>query len=118
MSDMTEGETPYCYEFRQAMDVVGSRWSGEILRVLLAGTGRFSQISAAIPGLSDRLLSERLKRFESEGIVKREVDPGPPVRVSYSLTPKGADLVDAFGALSDWAEKWIGDSADPVPSAR
>ena len=60
-----------------------------------------------MPGLSDRLLSERLKELEANGIVVREVHPETPVRIEYHLTTKGMDLSDVIGALTDWADAWV-----------
>lgn len=97
----------FCPRFQRAIELVGRRWTGPILRALLAGDHRFNELLAAIPGLSDRLLAERLRELEEEGIVRRTVDPGPPLRVSYSITEKGSELSAAFCALATWAEKWI-----------
>jgi DNA-binding HxlR family transcriptional regulator len=110
------GFTAFCPEFQTAVEIIGRRWSGAILRALFAGCTRFGEVTTAIPGLSDRLLSERLKELETVGIVRREVTPATPVRVEYHLTEKGRDLVPVVRALSDWAERWAG--ADyPEPAA-
>jgi DNA-binding HxlR family transcriptional regulator len=89
------------------VEIVGRRWSGAVVRALLSGLTRFSDIAAAIPGISDRLLSERLKELEAEGIVRRCVDAEAPVRIAYRLTDKGRALVDVVEALSRWADTWI-----------
>lgn len=89
------------------MSVVANRWTLDIVRALLAGARRFGEISAAIPGLSDRLLSERLKTLEAEGIVSRIVLPETPVRVEYHLTERGTELAEPVAALAAWAERWI-----------
>lgn len=99
--------SPYCERYHRAMSVVANRWTFEIVRALLAGSSRFSEIGAAIPGLSDRLLSERLKTLEAEGIVARTVLPETPVRVEYHLTQRGTELVEPVAALAAWAERWI-----------
>jgi len=99
--------TPFCPRYHRAMEILGRRWTGAIVRALLSGQSRFSQLTASIPGLSDRLLSERLRELESEGIVTRHVIPEKPVRIEYHLTPKGQDLATAVAAVTDWAEKWI-----------
>jgi len=101
-----EGASPICQHFRRAAEIVGRRWNPQILRVLLAGMARFGEIRTAIPGISDHLLSERLKSLEAEGVVRREVTPETPVRIEYSLTEKGAGLADAIEALAAWAERW------------
>ena len=98
---------PFCPYFHHAVELVGRRWSGAILRALLHGMTRFTDITATVPGLSDRMLSERLKELESEGIVERRVYPETPVRVEYQLTPKGRDLAAAIEAISTWAATWL-----------
>lgn len=97
----------FCPRFHTAVEIIGRRWSGAILRAMLSGATRYTDIVAAVPKLSDRLLSERLKEFEAVGIVDRVVIPDTPVRVEYRLTQKGAELAPAFHELADWAEKWI-----------
>src|SRR5262245_35455646 len=96
----------FCPVFHRAIELIGRRWTGAILRVLLGGPTRFSEIAAAVPGLSDRLLSERLKELEAEGIVVRTVYPETPVRVEYALTEKGRDLEGVVTAVSTWADTW------------
>ncbi|CAA9579642.1 MAG: Transcriptional regulator, HxlR family [uncultured Thermomicrobiales bacterium] len=99
--------SPFCPAYHQAVELIGRRWTGAILRVLLSGATRFSDVTTTIPGLSDRLLSERLKQLESEGIVTRTVYPETPVRVEYRLTEKGRALTDVVVAISAWAETWL-----------
>lgn len=77
------------------------------MRVLLRGPRRFNELLAAIPGISDRLLTERLRELEAEDVVERRVLPGPPVRVEYELTVKGQELEGVIRALSTWAERWV-----------
>jgi DNA-binding HxlR family transcriptional regulator len=96
----------FCPHFHHAVELIGRRWTGAILRAMLTGRVRFSDITAAIPGLSDRLLSERLKELESEGIVERRVFPETPVRIEYVLTEKGHALDAAVRAVSEWADAW------------
>jgi DNA-binding HxlR family transcriptional regulator len=95
-----------CPKFHAAIELVGRRWTGAILSAMLLGATRFTDIIHAVPGLSDRLLSERLKELESARIVERIVHPETPVRIEYRLTEKGYELNTAVGALSDWAERW------------
>lgn len=102
--------TTFCPVYHRAVEVIGRRWTGEIIRALLAGTTRFSEFTAAIPGLSDRLLSGRLKDLEAEGIVTRTVIPAKPVRVEYRLTEKGEALASVVQALSAWADTWVGEA--------
>ncbi len=79
-------DVSFCPQFHHAVELIGRRWTGVIVRALMGGAVRFSDVSASIPGLSDRLLSERLKELESEGIVQRLVYPDTPVRIEYRLT--------------------------------
>lgn len=99
--------SPYCAQFTRAIEIVGRRWTGAIVRAMLAGSSRFSEILAAVPGLSDRLLSERLKELEHEGIVERRVTPSTPVRIEYVLTDKGRDLGAVVRVVGSWAESWV-----------
>jgi DNA-binding HxlR family transcriptional regulator len=97
----------YCPRYEQAMSLLGKRWTGLILRALLSGSCRFSSIAAYVPGLSDRLLSERLKELEAEGIVERRVYADTPVRVEYVLTAKGHGLRETVDAVQSWADTWV-----------
>lgn len=108
--DATHFET-FCPRFHHAVELIGRRWSGAIIRAMLGGAGRFSEICATVPGLSDRLLSERLKQLESEGIVSRTVHPETPVRIEYRLTEQGRSLAPALSAISEWAERWLPEDA-------
>jgi DNA-binding HxlR family transcriptional regulator len=95
-----------CPHFHAAIELIGKRWSGAILSALSDGPCRFGQMSQAVPGMSDRLLSQRLRELEAEGLVERKVEPGAPVRVSYALTQKGADLSPALRELRTWGRRW------------
>lgn len=103
--------SPFCPAYHRAIELIGRRWSGVVLRALMAGRTRFSDLAATVPGLSDRLLSERLKELEAEGIVTRTVIPETPVRVEYGLTDKGRALTDVVVAVSAWAERWLDEGA-------
>jgi DNA-binding HxlR family transcriptional regulator len=107
MSTEAPVRSAFCPYFHQAVELIGARWSGAIIRALLAGVTRFSDLAAAIPGLSDRMLSERLKELEAAGVVERRVTPSTPVRVEYRLTKKGRDLADVVESISVWAEGWL-----------
>ncbi len=102
-----EGPLAFCPYYHRAVELIGRRWSGVILRALLGGVERFSDLTAEIPGLSDRLLSERLKELEGEGIVERCVDSASPTRVEYALTDKGRALEPAVRALKSWARSYL-----------
>lgn len=97
----------FCPRYHHAVELLGKRWSGAIVRAMLAGHTRFAKLKATIPGLSDTLLSERLKELEAEGIVVREVTPSTPVRIEYHLTDKGKDLAGVVDALAAWADHWL-----------
>lgn len=96
-----------CPLYHEAIELIGRRWSGAIIRVLMDGPMRFSEVSQAVPELSDRLLSERMKELESRGIVERSVQSGPPVRVQYSLSEMGRELGPAVFELQRWARRWL-----------
>lgn len=96
-----------CPYFHRAIELLGKRWTGAIIRVLLEGPRRFHEILQAVPGLSDRLLSERLRELEAEGIVDRIVYPEMPVRVEYRLTEKGRALEPVIRELHRWADRWL-----------
>jgi len=81
--------------------------SEAILNAMLPGSQCFNELLAIVPGLSDRLLTERLRELEAEGLVRRSVIPGPPVRVSYEMTEAGKDLEPVIRALGKWAERWV-----------
>jgi DNA-binding HxlR family transcriptional regulator len=100
----------FCPHFQKAIELVGKRWSGTILRALLDRPLRFSEISARVPDISDRSLSLRLKELEAEALVMRKVEPAQPVTVGYELTTKGRDLEAAIGAVEHWAHDWVAPS--------
>ena len=93
--------------FQRAIELVGKRWTGAVVRALLPRPARFNQLLTGIPGISDRVLTERLRELELEGIVERLVDPGPPVRVSYRLTSRGRALQPVVQAVDEWATAWF-----------
>ena len=116
--DMTEGilgttmrevghSPALCARFHRASELIGRRWTGAIIFVLLKSRCRFAVLAAAIPDITDRMLSDRLRELEEEGIVERTVVPATPVRVEYALTRKGRALASAIDAITDWAHKWV-----------
>jgi len=111
----TEELSAFCPQYHAAVELVGRRWTGAILRAMMSGVNRFSDLSSTIPGLSDKMLSERLKELESCGIVERHVTPETPVRIEYCLTDKGLALQEVVQSLSDWAERWQEAAPRPVP---
>jgi DNA-binding HxlR family transcriptional regulator len=100
-------QSPFCPRYQFAVELLGRRWAGAILRKLVAGPARFNEILAAIPGLSDRLLTERLRELEREGLVARNVSQDRPLRVTYDLTECGHSLDAIVVSIGDWAERWV-----------
>ena len=98
----------FCPDFHKAVELIGRRWSGAIVREMLAGASRFTDLHDAIPEISDRMLCERLRELEVEGVVARQVFAETPVRVEYHLTDKGLALKGVVAAIGDWADRWSG----------
>jgi DNA-binding HxlR family transcriptional regulator len=99
--------TAVCARFHEAVELIGARWTGAILQVLMRGRTRYADVRSAVPEISDRMLSERLRELEQAGIVLRFVSADPPVRVEYELTEKGRALEPALKAIGAWAEQWV-----------
>ncbi len=110
-ADQAQPRGNCCPLYHEAVELVGRRWTGAILRVLMDGPLRFSEIAQAIPELSDRLLSERVKELEGRGMVERTVIAGPPLRVQYELSTMGHELEPALAELQSWARRWLGGRA-------
>jgi DNA-binding HxlR family transcriptional regulator len=104
-----------CARFHKAIELIGGRWTGPILQLLLSGPLHFAELRDSIPNISDRMLSERLRELEQEGLVARCVRPAPPIRVEYGLTEKGRELQASLVAVGKWAERWI--ALPPAPPA-
>jgi DNA-binding HxlR family transcriptional regulator len=119
----TQEPQAFCPYYRHAVELIGRRWTGAILRAMLFGVTRFSDLAETIPGVSDRMLSERLKELEAEGLVLRSVIPETPVRIEYHLTEKGRSLWSVVEAVAGWAEEWLarpslgGSDAEAQPPA-
>jgi len=107
-----------CPRFHRASELIGRRWTGAIIYVLLKARCRFATLRAAVPGITDRMLSERLSELEGEGLVTRTVVPETPVRVEYALTKKGRELAAAVEAIAEWAERWIPTPHSDAPRPR
>jgi DNA-binding HxlR family transcriptional regulator len=107
MTDSSPPVSHVCSRFHRAIELIGSRWTGAILQTLLQGRTRYAAIRGAIPDITDRMLSERLRSLEGEKLVLRVVTPESPVRVEYELTPKGRELQNALREIGSWAERWI-----------
>ena len=108
-----------CPRFHKAIELIGSRWTGAVLRLLMGGRARFAELRDAIPEISDRMLSERLRVLEEEGLIERHVLPDPPIKVEYELTQMGRELQKSLEAVGNWAEKWLpATAAEKKPSKK
>ncbi|BBH23644.1 putative HTH-type transcriptional regulator YvaP [Paenibacillus baekrokdamisoli] len=96
-----------CARFEKALEILSKRWTSMIVYQLLNGPQRFVAIEHSIPNLSGKVLSERLKELEAEGIIQRDVYPEMPVRIEYKLTEKGQGLAPLFTEIIGWANQWI-----------
>ncbi|MBB2910784.1 DNA-binding HxlR family transcriptional regulator [Streptosporangium becharense] len=115
---MTEARSPLhaCPYTEEVFSLLGKRWSGLLIDLLLQRPARFNELAAALPELSRRVLSDRLSELRSAGMVDREVDPGPPVAVTYRLTERGQGLRPAMDALRVWAGASADETRRPLPS--
>ncbi|MGW0950317.1 winged helix-turn-helix transcriptional regulator [Streptomyces sp. NPDC002623] len=114
---MTETRLPLhsCSYTEDVFNLLGKRWTGPLIDLLLQRPARFSELNAALPALSKRVLSDRLTELKELGLVEREVSPGPPVAVTYRLTERGMGLGPAMDALRVWAGAPVDDLGRPLP---
>jgi DNA-binding HxlR family transcriptional regulator len=110
----SETKGAVCEHFQRASEILGRRWNPQVISVLLFGPARFGEIRERVPGISDNLLSERLKQLEADGIVTRTVQGGRPVLIEYGLTESGLALGKAIDALAEWAERFAAAPATPA----
>jgi DNA-binding HxlR family transcriptional regulator len=103
----------FCPHFHHAVELIGRRWTGAIVRSMLHGATRFGDLRTSVPELSDKMLSQRLKELEAEGIVQRRVYPETPVRIEYELTAKGRELDRAVRTIEAWADEWVAAGHEP-----
>lgn len=96
-----------CPKYEHAAELLGKKWTGLIVRVLMGGPKRFKDVKEQIPDMSDKMLTDRMKELESSGLVKRTVYPEMPVRIEYELTDKGRDLENVIESIQNWGEKWM-----------
>ena len=111
-------DSSFCPRYHRAVELVGRRWTGAIIRALLPGPARFNVLLHQIPDLTDRMLAERLRELDAEAVVVRTVIPDSPVRVEYALTEKGRALEEVVLAVARWAESWIEAPATDEPRAK
>lgn len=115
MSRTRRFSSQICPRFQTAVDILGRRWIGIVLRALGGGPLRFGELRDRLEVVSDRMLSARLKELEQEGLLARRVVPEPPVHVEYELTEKGAALRGVLDGIARWAEKWVEPAAPRAP---
>ncbi|ASS66642.1 MULTISPECIES: helix-turn-helix domain-containing protein [Paenibacillus] len=96
-----------CPKYEAAIELLGKKWTGLIIRVLLGGPKRFKEIKEQIPEMSDKMLTDRMKELEQAQIVNRKVYPEMPVRIEYELTDKGHHLQPVIESIQDWGEHWM-----------
>lgn len=106
-----------CARYQQALNLLSRRWVGLIVRVLQPGPLRFNELAGTLQVVADRVLAERLRELEAEGVVSREVFVGSPVRVVYQLTPKGEALGPVLDAIEVWSHEWIPQDAQDAKDA-
>ena len=104
---------PHCRAFQTAIDLLARPWTGMVLGLLSSGPLRFGELEEKAHGLGAKTLSARLKELEARGLIAREVEPGPPVRVRYTLTERG----HAFGQVAEAIQRWGGELIDDEPPA-
>jgi DNA-binding HxlR family transcriptional regulator len=103
-----------CAVYHRAIELIGKRWTGAIVSLLLRGPTRFHVLVNAVPGMSERLCADRLRELEIAGLVSRRVLPGTPVGVEYELTEAGSDLSDSLSSLGKWAHRWLEPGVDTL----
>ncbi len=116
-SQTGEGDVS-CEALTLVFGLLGKRWTGVLVGVLLRGPARFSALAREVTGVSERMLSERLTELGEAGLVERQVDHGPPVSVRYQLTATGEALRPAIQELQDWAAEHLGGDTAPTSTAR
>lgn len=109
IKDLAKIDTHLCPRYEKATNILGKRWTGLILMALMNGPRRFNELHKMIELVSDRLLTERLRDLERDGLLVRTVtvNPDSPVRIEYSLTEKGYSMRKVLDAIQDWAEEWV-----------
>jgi DNA-binding HxlR family transcriptional regulator len=105
--DEQKTSTQMCPRYEKAATILGKRWTGLIIKALMDGPHRFNELLKIVELVSDRLLTERLRELEAEGLVERTVYPESPVRIEYSLTEKGQAMKSVVDAIQEWATEWI-----------
>lgn len=105
MSHSSEEINHICTNFHNAIEFIGKRWMGAVIFSLLEGPKRYHEIISSIPGISDRLLTERLRDLENEGLIVKNVITTSPKKVEYELTQTGKELDEVIQVLMKWVKK-------------
>lgn len=92
-------------EVETTLKVIGGRWKVLIIRELMANVKRFGELQRALPGITQKMLTQQLREMEEDGIIHREVYPQIPPKVEYSLTSLGESLQPILYAMHEWAIK-------------
>ena len=95
-----------CPKVESSLNMLGKKWVGLIIYTLMSGPKKFSDMEKFIPGLSSRLLNERLKELEKLGVIKKTIYSESAIRIEYEITRKGLDLESTFKNIGEWADKW------------
>jgi DNA-binding HxlR family transcriptional regulator len=114
MGNPRRAPSALCPSVERAFTILGRKWAGLIIRELSADARHFSELKAGIPSVSARMLAERIRELEAEGIVSRTVQTATPVRVLYGLTDKGRELVPVMKGIEEWARAWSGKRAGRI----
>ena len=115
---LTHIDDDECRRFTGSVELIGRRWSSSILLAIARGATRFSEITASVPGLSDRLLAQRVRELEGARLLERRVIATTPVQVRYELTDRGRDLLDSLQPIVSWAQRWNAAPEADAPSER
>lgn len=107
-----------CPKLEKAFQILGKKWNGLIIEVLLNGETHFSTISGSIPELSDRMLSARLRELEEMGIIERLIDTGYPIQVTYRLSKMGRELKPILDEVHNWADKWYSGTGTEIEETK
>jgi DNA-binding HxlR family transcriptional regulator len=103
------GVDPHCQAYQKAVELLARPWTGLILQLLQSGPCRFSELEERTKGIGAKTLSARLKELESRRVIAREVEAGPPVRVTYRLTAKGKGFGQVAAAIERWGRELVAD---------
>jgi DNA-binding HxlR family transcriptional regulator len=115
---MTEYRRSCCSGFHRAVELIGRRWAGVIVHLLAARPSRFAALQLRLPDITPRMLTERLRELEAEGIIERRVLPGSPTGVEYALSKKGSELSHALKGIGAWAHRWLPEDGTAPARAR